>query len=81
MQDRKPAWGHQSMTLIVNLPNGNRLAFGIRDWDSIEKTMAMLTNRYGECGFIVMYPCDDNDCQEVISRSHCSKCAYILEIS
>ena len=53
MQDRKPAWGHLSMTLIVHLPNGNKLAFGIRDWDSIEKTMAMMTNRYGECGFIV----------------------------
>ena len=52
-EDRKPAWGHLTMTLIVLLPNGNKLAFGIRDWDSIEKTMAMMTNRYGECGFIV----------------------------
>ena len=49
----KAEWGSISMTLIVHLPNGNRLAFGIRDWDSIEKTMAMMTNRYGECGFIV----------------------------
>ena len=49
----KAEWGSISMTLIVHLPNGNKLAFGIRDWDSIEKTMAMMTNRYGECGFIV----------------------------
>ena len=34
------------------------------------------------CSLGALYVCDNNDCQEVISREEfCSKCVYIQEIS